>query len=169
MSLNNSVMNRKEFQFEYEVYDSINDLEEEDAWLLDEAREVTQQAYAPYSKFRVGAAAKLSNGEVVRGTNQENASYPAGICAERVLMSVASSLYPKAAIETMAISYDNNNGESDQPITPCGICRQSLKEFEIRTNHQVRLILGGMHGKVYVIPNADYLLPLSFTAEDLKR
>ena len=162
-------MNRQEFHFEYEVYESINDLEEEDAWLLDEAREVTQQAYAPYSKFKVGAAAKLTNGEVVRGTNQENASYPAGLCAERVLMSAASSFYPKAAIETMAISYNNNNGESDQPITPCGICRQSLKEFESRTHHPIRLILGGMHGKIYLIPNADYLLPLSFTGEDLKR
>lgn len=162
-------MNRQEFHFEYEVYDSIDELAEEDAWLLDEAREITQQAYAPYSKFSVGAAAKLANGEVVRGTNQENASYPAGICAERVLMATASTIHPKAAIETMAISYNNTNGESDHPITPCGICRQSLKEFETRTNHPIRLILGGMHGKVYVIPNADYLLPLSFTAEDLKR
>lgn len=162
-------MNRKEFHFEYEVYDSIDDLTEDDAWLLDQAREVTQNAYAPYSKFRVGAAAKLVNGEVVMGTNQENASYPVGLCAERVLLSTASSLYPKVAIETMAISYDNANGESDQPISPCGICRQTLKEYEIRTNRPIRIILGGMHGRVFVIPNADYLLPLSFTGEDLLR
>jgi cytidine deaminase len=162
-------MNRQEFHFEYEVYDSIDELTEEDAWLLDEAREVTQNAYAPYSKFKVGAAAKLLNGEIVKGTNQENASYPVGLCAERVLLSAASSLFPKVGIETMAISYDNANGESDQPISPCGICRQTLKEFETRTSHHIRIILGGMHGKVYVIPSADYLLPLSFTADDLKR
>jgi cytidine deaminase len=162
-------MNRKEIHFEYEVYDSIDELTEEDAWLLDQAREVTQHAYAPYSKFKVGAAAKLMNGEVVLGSNQENASYPAGICAERVLMSTASSLFPRQAIETMAISYNNTNGESDRPITPCGICRQSLKEFETRTHHPIRLILGGMHGKVFVIPQADYLLPLSFSGDDLLR
>jgi cytidine deaminase len=162
-------MIRQDYHFEFEVYDSIDELTEEDAWLLDEARETTQKAYAPYSKFKVGAAAKLVNGEVVHGSNQENASYPVGICAERVLISAASSLYPKVAIETMAISYNNTNGESNQPITPCGLCRQSLKEYETRTGHPIRLILGGMHGKIYVIPNADFLLPLSFTGEDLRR
>ena len=162
-------MKRQDFQFEFEVYDSIDELTKEDAWLLDQAREITQHAYAPYSKFHVGAVAKLVNGEVVTGTNQENASYPVGICAERVLLSTASSLFPKIGIEAMAISYNNTKGESDQPISPCGICRQSLREFEIRTNHTIRLILGGMHGKVYVISDANYLLPLSFTSEDLLR
>ncbi|MBI2730128.1 MAG: cytidine deaminase [Sphingobacteriales bacterium] len=162
-------MKRQEYHFEFEVYESMEELAKEDAWLLDQAREVTQNAYAPYSKFKVGAVAKLANGEIVSGTNQENASYPVGICAERVLLSVVSSLFPKQPIDTMAISYNNANGESDQPITPCGICRQSIKEFEQRMNQPVRLILGGMHGKVYVIPNADNLLPLSFTGEDLKR
>lgn len=162
-------MKRQDFQFEFEVYDSIDELTKEDAWLLDQAREITQHAYAPYSKFHVGAVAKLVNGEVVTGTNQENASYPVGICAERVLLSTASSLFPKIGIEAMAISYNNTKGESDQPISPCGICRQSLREFEIRTNHTIRLILGGMHGKVYVISDANYLLPLSFTPEDLLR
>ena len=162
-------MKRQDFQFEFEVYDSIDELTKEDAWLLDQAREITQHAYAPYSKFHVGAVAKLVNGEVVTGTNQENASYPVGICAERVLLSTAASLFPKIGIEAMAISYNNTKGESDQPISPCGICRQSLREFEIRTNHTIRLILGGMHGKVYVISDANYLLPLSFTPEDLLR
>ena len=162
-------MKRQDYHFEFEVYDSIDELTKEDAWLLDHAREVTQHAYAPYSKFLVGAVAKLVNGEIISGTNQENASYPVGICAERVLLSTASSLFPKVAIEAMAISYNNTKGESDQPITPCGICRQSLREFETRTNRSIRLVLGGMHGKVYVIPNANDLLPLSFTAEDLLR
>ena len=161
-------MKRQDFQFEFEVYDSIDELTKEDAWLLDQAREITQHAYAPYSKFHVGAVAKLVNGEVVTGTNQENASYPVGICAERVLLSTASSLFPKIGIEAMAISYNNTKGESDQPISPCGICRQSLQEYEERVKKPIRLILGGMEGKIIVIPKASMLLPLSFTGDDLK-
>ena len=122
-------MNKQEYEFEYEVYESIDDLTEEDKWLLDEAREVTQHAYAPYSRFQVGAVAKLSNGEIVAGSNQENASFPAGLCAERVVLASVSSLYPKMPIETIAISYNNNNGESNHPISPCGICRQVIAEF----------------------------------------
>src|SRR2546425_10892695 len=98
-------MSKKEYHFAFEVYASSEELSKEDAWLLNEAREVTQMAYAPYSNFQVGAAAKLLNGEIVVGTNQENASYPVGLCAERVLLSSAASLFPKIGIETMAISY----------------------------------------------------------------
>ena len=112
--------------------------------------------------------ARLENGEIVTGSNQENASFPVGLCAERVLLAAASSIYPKVPIETIAISYHNDNGKSDHPISPCGICRQSLLEYESRVNHPIRLILGGMEGKVYVIDNAAMLLPLSFTSEDLK-
>lgn len=161
-------MKKQEYHFSYEVYDSIDQLSEEDKWLLDEAREVTQYAYAPYSRFQVGAVAKLSNGEIVAGSNQENASFPAGLCAERVVLASVSSLYPKVPIDTIAISYFNNNGESDHPISPCGICRQALQEFQSKTGKRIRLILGGMHGKVFIIPDATDLLPLSFTAEDLK-
>lgn len=163
-----SVMKKDEYSFSFEVYDSIEELPEEDAWLLNEAREVTQHAYAPYSHFHVGAVAKLSNGEIVAGSNQENASFPVGLCAERVLLASASSLYPKVPIESMAISYQAANGDSDHPISPCGICRQSLQEFEMRVKHPIRLILGGMEGKIYVIPKASSLLPLAFTSEELK-
>jgi cytidine deaminase len=154
-------------QFSYEVYDSFEDLDPADAALLKQAKEVTKQAYAPYSRFRVGTAARLVNGQVITGTNQENASYPAGICAERVLISTASSLYPGVAIDTLAISYQNENGLSDNPISPCGICRQSLQEFEQRTGKPIRLILGGQQGQVYIIPQAGALLPLAFSADEL--
>jgi cytidine deaminase len=160
-------MEKNAFHFEYEVYDSINELPEADAWLLEEAREVTTTAYAPYSNFHVGAVARLTNGEMVAGSNQENASFPAGLCAERVLLSSASSLYPKVPIESIAISYRSSLVESDHPISPCGICRQSLQEYEARLHHPIRLILGGMKGKVFVIPKASMLLPLSFTSNDL--
>ena len=161
-------MNNEEFKFDFQVYYSIDELKSEDAFLLNEARKVTQFAYAPYSNFRVGAFAKLVNGETVSGTNQENASYPAGICAERTLMSTASSLFPGVGIDTIAISYNNLGGKSDRPVSPCGICRQSFAEFQDRTKNPIRIILSGMEGKVQVIENAKYLLPLVFGSDDMK-
>jgi cytidine deaminase len=161
-------MKKDEYKFSFEVYDSLEELSEEDAWLLAEAREVTELAYAPYSHFQVGAVAKLANGEIVAGTNQENASFPVGLCAERVLLASASSLYPNVPIEAMAISYQTGNSDSNHPISPCGICRQSLQEYEMRVGQPIRLILGGMEGKIYIIPKASALLPLAFTSEELK-
>jgi cytidine deaminase len=163
----NKMMNIEEFKFKIIVYDSIIELNKEDAQLLKGARNVTEFAYAPYSEFRVGACARLINGQTVTGTNQENASYPAGICAERTLLSTASSLFPGIGIEAIAISYNNMRGKSDTPISPCGICRQSFVEFQERTNNPIRLILSGMEGKVQVIGNAAYLLPLVFGANDM--
>src|SRR6187399_1549294 len=162
-------MIRRSYQFEYEIYDSIDELSEEDAWLLSEAREVTMNAYAPYSNFFVGAVAKLVNGEIVAGSNQENASFPVGLCAERVLLASASTLYPEVAIETMAISYHSGNGNSNQPIAPCGMCRQSLQEYEMRVKKPIRLILAGFEGKIFVFEKASQLLPLGFTSEDMSR
>src|SRR3954447_15026601 len=144
-------MKKEDYTFTFEVYDSLDELNEQDAWLLSEAREVTQHAYAPYSHFKVGAIARLSNGDIVAGSNQENASFPVGLCAERVLLATASSLFPKVPIQTMAVSYKSENVKSDHPISPCGICRQTLQEYEERMEHPMQLILGGMTGPVYVI------------------
>ena len=160
-------MEKQVHQFSYEVYNSAEELGKDDAELLNKASLVTNDAYAPYSRFRVGAAARLDNGQVVTGTNQENASYPAGICAERVLMSAAASLFPGVAIKTLAVSYFSENGPSYNPISPCGICRQSLQEFEQRTGKSIRLILGGQNGPVHIIQQASSLLPLAFTADEL--
>ncbi|MBA2746749.1 MAG: cytidine deaminase [Flavisolibacter sp.] len=160
-------MKENKFEFSYRVYENLEELPEEQQWLLSEARAVTAQAYAPYSNFQVGAVAKLANGEIVAGSNQENASFPVGLCAERVLLAAASSLFPKIPIETIAISYKSENHKSDHPISPCGICRQSLQEFESRVNHRVQLVLGGMSGPVYVIESASKLLPLAFTSSEL--
>jgi cytidine deaminase len=161
-------MNHQVYQLDYEVYAEADQLAEADKSLLIEAKKITEQAYAPYSKFKVGAIARLANGATVIGTNQENASFPVGICAERVLLSTAATLHPGVAIESIAISYDNTQGKSNHPISPCGICRQSLLEYEIRVQQPIRLILGGQEGKVYIIPKAGSLLPLSFTSEDMK-
>ena len=161
-------MKKEELKFTIEVYESSDELNEDDAFLLSEARSTTQFAYAPYSNFQVGAVAKLVNGEIVSGTNQENASYPAGICAERSLISAASSNHPGVAIETMAVTYNNLKGDSDTPVSPCGICRQVISEFQNRFQKPIRIILSGMKGKVQIIDNAGYLLPLAFSSDDLK-
>jgi cytidine deaminase len=160
-------MSKETYQFSYEVYNSIDDLPKDDAALLKQAQQATQQAYAPYSHFHVGAVAKMANGEIVRGSNQENASFPAGLCAERVLMSTAISMHPNMPIDAIAISYNSDEVKSDHPVAPCGICRQSLQEMEQRLHQPIRLILGGMEGKVIVIPTASSLLPLAFTSEEL--
>ena len=159
---------KRDYSFSVEVYNTIKELTGEDALLLSKAQEVTGNAYAPYSRFHVGAVAQMGNGQFISGTNQENASYPIGICAERVLLSVASSVYPNIPIHAIAISYNNLLGESDHPIAPCGICRQSLHEYEERMNHPIRLILGGRKGDIYIIRQAGLLLPLAFTKDELK-
>ena len=161
-------MKENKYEFNYKVYSSLEELPDDMQHLLNQAREITAQAYAPYSNFQVGAIARLTNGELVTGSNQENASFPVGLCAERVLLATASSLFPKVPIETMAISYKSEHVNSDHPISPCGICRQTLQEYESRVSHPVQLILGGMTGAIYVIDSASRLLPLAFTSEELR-
>lgn len=161
-------MNNKKYEFSYQEFENSDSLNDKDAWLLNEARQVTEQAYAPYSNFHVGAVALLENGEVIAGTNQENASYPVGTCAERVLLGTLASLHPKIAISSMAISYNSNEIKSDHPISPCGMCRQALLEYEGRVKKPIRLILGGMEGKVIVIETVSQLLPFAFSSKELK-
>jgi cytidine deaminase len=160
-------MQTQKYGFEFEVYDSIDQLAAGDVALLRQAQAATGIAYAPYSHFHVGAAARLVNGEILKGSNQENASYPVGLCAERVLLSAASAVYPGIPIDTIAISYHSDQSASDHPISPCGICRQTLVEYETHLQHPIRLILGGMQGKVFIIPRASLLLPFGFSGEDM--
>jgi cytidine deaminase len=161
-------MKKESMSFGYEVYESSDELNAADAELLSAARKITTIAYAPYSNFNVGATARMANGEIVNGTNQENAAYPVGICAERVLMGTAAVLFPNMPIQTMAVSYNSANGDTSKPASPCGMCRQYLKEFEDRTHAPVRLILSGQSGKVYIIESASQVLPFSFGGADLK-
>ena len=151
-----------------QVFNSIDELSTADAALVTNARTVTDTAYAPYSNFLVGAAAMMQNGQVLTGTNQENASYPVGICAERVLIGNAATILPHVPINTMAISYKNLGGESAKPISPCGMCRQVLAEYEVRVKQPIRLILSGQTGQIFIIEKAAQLLPLTFTPDDLK-
>lgn len=155
-------------QIIFEEHADISSLSPADAALLRAAREATKHAYAPYSRFRVGAVLQLANGKQVTGTNQENASYPVGICAERTGLSAASSQYPDVPVQTIAVSYHNEQGDSSRPISPCGLCRQTLAEYQQRSRTPIRLILSGLTGKVIVIGDALQLLPLSFSSDDMK-
>jgi cytidine deaminase len=162
-------MKEEKYEFNYTVYDDISEMNEADATLLSKARAITSQAYAPYSHFFVGAVAITIDGDTINGTNQENASFPVGICAERSLLASAASLFPGKAIDTIAISYENKNegASSDRPISPCGMCRQALQEYETRGKKPMRLILGGQSGKIFIVNSTTYLLPFAFTSGEL--
>lgn len=135
----------------------------DDRRLVDAARESIFKAYAPYSRFRVGAAIALTNGEIVTGSNQENIAYPSGLCAERVACFYAHSQYPEARFNTIAIAAcDVNGSELQLPISPCGSCRQALLEYETLAGSNVRVILVGVK-EIYILPSVKSLLPLAFS------
>lgn len=137
--------------------------------LLAKAKEAVQSAYAPYSEFRVGAAVLLENGEVITGSNQENASSPAGICAERVALSAASAIYPGIAVTAIAVSARADGYDVAEPVAPCGICRQTILEYEYRYRRSIEIVLQGDHGKILRIETVKELLPLNFSRDNLKR
>ena len=157
-----------QISFSYEELPDDSALSEADRTLLLEARKVTALAYAPYSNFWVGAAARMASGALVHGVNQENASYPVGSCAERVLLGHAAVRFPEDPIETIAISYHPKDQSSQEPLYPCGMCRQALLEQELRFKRPIRLILSGMEGRVHVVGSAESLLPFAFTGKDLR-
>ena len=136
--------------------------------LIKISRQMTTQAYAPYSGFYVGAAVLLENGEIVLGSNQENAAYPSGLCAERVAVFAASAKYPEIKIKSIAISGNSKSRDIDHPVTPCGACRQVLLEYEVKQDEPVKVYLSGHSGKIYIIEKVQDLLPLSFTSKELE-
>jgi cytidine deaminase len=156
------------FEFEYELFDDISGLGILDQQLLEKAKEATKTAYAPYSNFYVGAAALLSNDQIVIGSNQESASFPVGICAERTLLNSVGSQFPTLSIKIMAISYQPLGKDSKEPISPCGMCRQSLLDYENRYGSPIKIILSGMSGNVMVLKSATNLLPFGFDGTILK-
>ena len=150
-----------------EVYASLEQLKESDQKLLKLARKSLNNSYSPYSNFKVGAALLLQNGKMVGGSNQENAAYPLCLCAERVALSAASSRYPKIAIEAIAITAKSQHLPINQPISPCGACRQSICEVENHHGKPMRIILQGETGDIYVLASGRDLLPLSFDGQFL--
>ena len=144
------------------AYDSINDLPSEIQLLMNQAIETRKNAYAPYSKFRVGAAILLDNDKIVVGSNQENAAYPSGLCAERVAIFQAGAIYPNAKILKIAITAASDNNPTLSPIPPCGACRQSIAEYEFKQEEPIELYFMGEKGEVYKSNSIANLLPLSF-------
>lgn len=145
-----------------QVFESIDELEPSDKLLMEEAKLASDKSYAPYSQFYVSAAAYLENGEILSGANQENASYPLTLCAEMSLLSTISSIYPGAKIETMAITVKGGKQVIDIPISPCGACRQTLLEFEMRQEEPIKILLMGEVGAIYKVDSVKHLLPLFF-------
>lgn len=153
---------KKKIGFDILIYDSFKALKESDRTLLEKSMEARGNAYAPYSNFQVGAALELENGEIVIGSNQENASYPSGLCAERVAVFYAGAKFPNIAIKTLAISVQSKNSEVLEPAAPCGNCRQSLFEYEHRQKSPIRILMMGAQGKVVECPSIAAILPLGF-------
>ncbi len=159
-------MRTKELRIFVYEYATILDLPRADQKLVLAAREAVQRAYAPYSKFYVGAALLLNNGEIVTGNNQENAAFPTGLCAERVALFSAHSRFPQTGIKTLAVTASNSNGLVEGPVKPCGSCRQAMVETEARFKQPIRIILDGKK-KIQVFEGVDNLLPFAFKPESL--
>lgn len=145
---------------------ALEELPEADRMLVERAKQATDGSYSPYSNFRVGAALLLSNGEIVCGANQENASYPIACCAERTALFYAGANYPGVGVKTIAIAARRaEDGFLAEPASPCGMCRQALMEVEHRFG-PIRVLLYGTEG-TYVLNCVADLLPLVFTADSL--
>lgn len=146
---------------------SLEELSAEERSLVEKACTATQNSYAPYSHFHVGAAVRLQNGTIVCGANQENAAFPSGLCAERTAIFAAQANYPDQPIVMLAIAAADENGLRDKPVSPCGSCRQVILQMEDRYKVPVEILLFGNDG-VYRIQSVKDILPLSFTDDDMR-
>jgi cytidine deaminase len=144
------------------VFENLQELPESVKDLMEQAISIRKKAYAPYSKFRVGAAILLDNGKVVLGSNQENAAYPSGLCAERVAIFQAGAIYPDAKMVTMAITAASDTNQTTAPIPPCGACRQSIAEYEFKQDESIEIYFMGEIGMIYKSDSLKNLLPFSF-------
>lgn len=155
-------------QISYEVFTNIQDLPKDEQELLEEAREAMQTSYSPYSQFRVGAAVQLKNGDIVTGSNQENASYPQGMCAERNALFAAGSQGKGDQIAKIATIGTGHKEETTHPISSCGGCRQVIAEYQHRSKNPLVLLFSGNTGEIYRFVGAESLLPFAFQPDDLK-
>jgi cytidine deaminase len=155
-------MNKVTITSNFDVFETIKELPTDIQNLMHEAVAIRKTAYAPYSNFKVGTAILLDNGEIIVGSNQENAAYPSGLCAERVAVFYAGAKYPDAKILKMAISAASDNSTTSAPIPPCGACRQSLAEYEIKQDTPIEIYFMGEIGSIYKSDSLKNLLPLLF-------
>ena len=154
-------MTSKEIRIVYNEYESLDQLDPRDRELAQAAIEATKSSYAPYSHFNVGAAVRLDNGEIIKGSNQENAAYPSGICAERTAMFYASANYPENAMTAIAITASQNGTLCDNPATPCGSCRQVMAQYQTKGGQPMDILLIGGK-KIWKFGKVDDVLPLIF-------
>lgn len=157
----------KQLEIAYSELDSRDDLSEQEEKLLRMAEDAREKSYSPYSGFRVGAAVLLENNEIFIGSNQENSSFPAGICAERTAIFAAHATWPGVPVVAVAITASGSEYIRENPVTPCGICRQVFSEYEHKQNKPFRVILASEKGKLFVYESAGSLLPFSFYATHL--
>ncbi|SIR10722.1 cytidine deaminase [Maribacter ulvicola] len=161
------MVSQKKISFDIKVYDTFNELIKEDQNLMLAAVNARKRAYAPYSSFNVGASVLLESGEIIEGNNQENASYPSGLCAERVAVFYAGAKYPGIKIKAIAITAASLNHEVSEPAAPCGNCRQAISEYEFRQQEPIKILLMGETGRVIECNSLADLLPLGFNSSYL--
>ncbi|WP_055448119.1 cytidine deaminase [Lacinutrix mariniflava] len=149
------------------VFDSLEETPKDIQGLMQNAIEARDNAYAPYSRFHVGTSLLLDNGEVISGSNQENASYPSGLCAERTAIFYAGAKFPKAKIVKMAITAASQNQKTSAPIPPCGACRQSIAEYETKQDQAIEIYFMGEVGEVMKSNSLANLLPFGFDSSNL--
>jgi cytidine deaminase len=161
----------KKIKIDVSIEEYINGekLPEIDEMLIKHALQAIENSYAPYSQFHVGAAVLLNDGKIIKGSNQENAAYPSGLCAERVAIFQAKSSFPDSVIQSIAIAAKADYFETDAPVTPCGACRQVIAEMQSRQNSKIRIIMRGQKGSTYITDGIENLLPLMFKEEKLKK
>jgi cytidine deaminase len=160
-------LEKKTLNFSYSVFSAVGDLEPELNHLVHAAIKACDNAYAPYSHFRVGAAVLLATGGVIIGSNQENMAYPSGLCAERVALFAARSQFPDVPIKALAIAAQGKQGQLNGPVTPCGGCRQVMAEYEMLQNVNFKVLLAHPGGQVWMLDRATSLLPMAFFARGL--
>jgi len=145
-----------------------DELSPEDFELIEAAKKATAQSYSPYSLFKVGAALRLADGSIITGSNQENASYPVGLCAERTAIFYAQHVHPEQPIKTIAVAAWANGHFYPEPISPCGACRQVMLEVEDRYKQPIRVMLYGTDG-IHIVSTVKALLPFQFVGESMKK
>lgn len=160
-------MEKKRIGFDLFIFENEDELSQIEQKLLSVAEAARENAYAPYSNFKVGAAALLENGEIVIGNNQENASYPSGLCAERVAVFQAGARFPNVAIKAVAISAASGDHVVDEPAAPCGNCRQAIMEYEQKQQLPITLLLKAEKGPIYKCGSMADILPLAFNSSFL--
>lgn len=163
------MINKLNFSVSYDAYDSLDEMDAIDKALCLKAEEALKTSWSPYSNFKVGTAVRLTDGQIVLGSNQENLAYPSGLCAERVALFTIGAGYPGAVIESMVITAHTDNFQITTPVTCCGGCLQVMSEFERKQNKEIEVIFYCIGGQILKVKGVKSLLPFAFVEERLAK